>query len=279
METASATMLPACHIQDVLSIAGLSVERRGIGVDNRAIRVFPRRKKSDDASTQVTKRKGGNAPVELTVAMISTGFHLPQAKAARAMGISATAMKSVCRRLGISSWPYARRRRDHHISTNSTSLPDGKFDAALDPDSPLSSTTLTPSYSHGFHLNVPFKPIQLEASMHMSSGKPSPSCVMKYRSASIPVPSVWDCTSTPIEHALSLSTLGPTSTALGSEPESTTTEAESTCWSPLHLGYNREISLAHFLQEREDNREDLGFLIHQREPESLGMPPGMAPGL
>ena len=153
-------MLPACHIQDVLSIAGLltstSVERRGIGVDNRAIRVFLRRKKSDDASTQVTKRKGGNAPVELTVAMISTGFHLPQAKAARAMGISATAMKSVCRRLGISSWPYARRRRDHHISTNSTSLPDGKFDA---------------------------------------------------------------------------------------------------------------------------NREDLGFLIHQREPESLGMPPGMGPGL
>jgi hypothetical protein len=40
------------------------------------------------------------------------------------------------------------------------------------------------------------------------------------------------------------------------------------------------MSLAHFLQEREDNREDLGFLIHERErdSESLGVQQGWVRG-
>ena len=241
-------LLSAQLLQDVQRIP---LPASTIVEPNRAIRVFPRRKKCDAASTQVTKRKRDNAPVELTVAIISTGFHLPQAKAARAMGISATAMKSVCRRLGISSWPYARRKKDH--AGDGTSLPDGKIDAVLDTESPLSSAIFTPSHSHGFHANVPFKPIhQLEDSTHVPSGKPSPSFARKYWSASIPVSSAWahDCTSRPIKHALSFQ----------SESGSTTT-GESQLNSP-DLGCNREIPWAHRLQVREDNREDLGFLIH-----------------
>ena len=232
---------------------------------NRSVRVFPRRKKSDDASTQVTtegtKRKRGNTPVELTVARISTVLHMPQAKAARAMGISATALKSVCRRLGIRSWPNARWKKETKIRTSLNSL--GKFDEVSDQESQLSFSA-TPR----LHPHVPCKPIQFEAStdstteMDMPSGcsvKPSPSCVVKYCNENIPVSCGSDCTSTPIKHALSdLSTLG----------------SESTCWHQ-HLqamGYfsvancppsTRIIDLCAMLEVTRgwSDTEDLRFLV------------------
>jgi len=218
---------------------------------SRAIRVFPRRKKSDDASTQVTtegtKRKRGNTPVELTVARISTVLHMPQAKAARAMGISATALKSVCRRLGIRSWPNARWKKE---TKNRTSLnsPE-KFDEVSDPESHL-SLSATPR----LHPRVPCKPIQFEGStaeMDMPSGcsgQQSPSCVDK-----------------PIKHALSdISTLGP----------------ESTCWHQHFeaMGYfsvancipsTRIIDMCAMLEVTRgwSDTEDLRFLVASPIPE------------
>jgi hypothetical protein len=231
---------------------------------NRAIRVFPRRKKSDDAFTQVTtqgtKRKRGNTPVELTVARISTVLHMPQAKAARAMGISATALKSVCRRLGIRSWPNARWKKETKICTSLNSLE--KFDEVSHPESQL-SLSATPC----LHPHIPCKPIQCQASTaEMESGcsrKQSPSCVEKYCNENIPVSS--DCISKPIKHALSdLSTLGP----------------ESTCWHQHFeaMGYfsvancipsTRIIDMCAMLEVTRgwSDTEDLRFLVASPIPE------------
>eukprot|EP00961_Rhodomonas_salina_P239919 3241196-Rhodomonas_salina.1 len=38
-------------------------------------------------------------------------FHLPLDEAAEAIGICSTALKNVCRKLGVSRWPYRRVRR------------------------------------------------------------------------------------------------------------------------------------------------------------------------
>lgn len=235
---------------------------------SRAIRVFPRRKKSDDASTQVTtqgtKRKRGNTPIELTVARISTVLHMPQAKAARAMGISATALKSVCRRLGIRSWPNARWKKETKIRTSLNS-PE-KLDEVSDPESQL-SLSATPR----LHPHVPCEPIQFEAStaeMDMPSGcsgKQSPSCVDKYCNENIPVSCGSDCISKPIKHALSdLSTLRP----------------ESTCWYQHFeaMGYfsvancipsTRIIDMCAMLEVTRgwSDTEDLRFLVASPIPE------------
>eukprot|EP00802_Teleaulax_amphioxeia_P014677 Tamp_14750.p1 GENE.Tamp_14750~~Tamp_14750.p1 ORF type:complete len:443 (+),score=85.01 Tamp_14750:169-1329(+) len=61
--------------------------------------IFPRRKQGQHARTN-------SQPVVLNEATLSQLFTLPLHKAAVKLGISATAMKSACRKLGIKKWPY-----------------------------------------------------------------------------------------------------------------------------------------------------------------------------
>ncbi|EKX42776.1 hypothetical protein GUITHDRAFT_111146 [Guillardia theta CCMP2712] len=55
-------------------------------------------------------RPGSSAPshVSLSLQALSPLFHTPQDQAAHVLGISLTSLKSACRRLGISRWPYKR---------------------------------------------------------------------------------------------------------------------------------------------------------------------------
>ncbi|EKX42781.1 hypothetical protein GUITHDRAFT_111150 [Guillardia theta CCMP2712] len=58
-------------------------------------------------------RPGSSAPshVSLSLQALSPLFHTPQDQAAHVLGISLTSLKSACRRLGISRWPYKRGQR------------------------------------------------------------------------------------------------------------------------------------------------------------------------
>jgi hypothetical protein len=53
-------------------------------------------------------------------------YNLPQPEAARSLGISLSALKNICRRVGISRWPYQRDYLRHRRRTNSSKgPPDG----------------------------------------------------------------------------------------------------------------------------------------------------------
>lgn len=78
-------------------LARLSVQR-GRPDQNEVIK--PRRKKD-----QKTKR-GDTKGVVVTIEVLETVFHMPLHKACKALGVCATAMKRVCRKLGVKKWPY-----------------------------------------------------------------------------------------------------------------------------------------------------------------------------
>jgi len=69
------------------------------------VRIFPRRKAGESASACPEK---GRAPLKFDLASIQPLFALSQKDAARALGISLTALKKMCRKLGINSWVQVR---------------------------------------------------------------------------------------------------------------------------------------------------------------------------
>ena len=72
--------------------------RRGFGPA-----IFPRRKVALDGSVVPA------LPVVVTMELLSTLHDLPLHKAAEAIGVSATAFKKACRKLGVRRWTYKRR--------------------------------------------------------------------------------------------------------------------------------------------------------------------------
>jgi hypothetical protein len=73
---------------------------------NATVRLFPRRKKKGVARPP----ERGRSPMRLGNQAIVSLFGIPQADAACQLGISLTTLKVACRKLGISRWPYTRRR-------------------------------------------------------------------------------------------------------------------------------------------------------------------------
>ena len=71
--------------------------------------LFPRRKLGQGATTSTEK---GRAPLKVGIESIQPLFGLPQKDAAKALGISLTALKQVCRKLGIVRWPYWRKKKE-----------------------------------------------------------------------------------------------------------------------------------------------------------------------
>ena len=80
----------AVHSEMKLSRAGAHIA---------ANTIFPRRKAGEHARQNVK-------PVVLDESTLSSMYHLPLHEAAAALGISATALKSACRKLHIKKWPY-----------------------------------------------------------------------------------------------------------------------------------------------------------------------------
>jgi hypothetical protein len=69
------------------------------------VHVRPRQSRNSRDPTQDSEHK---STLAFTHLKISLYFHLPLVRAARALQISGTALKQVCRRLNIRRWPYTR---------------------------------------------------------------------------------------------------------------------------------------------------------------------------
>ena len=67
------------------------------------VHLFPRRKAGDNVFPEK-----GRLPVKVDRETIEAMFGMPQPEASRALGVSLTALKQVCRKLGIPRWPYQR---------------------------------------------------------------------------------------------------------------------------------------------------------------------------
>jgi hypothetical protein len=70
---------------------------------NVKVHLFPRRKAGDDIFPEK-----GRLPVKVDRETVESLFGVPQPDAARALGISLTSLKQVCRKLGVTRWPYQR---------------------------------------------------------------------------------------------------------------------------------------------------------------------------
>jgi hypothetical protein len=72
------------------------------------IRLRSRRKTGELTSEKRRHKKSTKSPLEFTYKKLSLYFMLPLPIAARALDISHTSLKKLCRELGIVRWPYVR---------------------------------------------------------------------------------------------------------------------------------------------------------------------------
>jgi len=84
------------------SVHAINLDKTG-SPDTRTAMVYPRRK-AGEAVRSATKA------IVLTIAMVEPFFGTPLKNAAFHMGLCPTALKSVCRKLGIQRWPYQQKR-------------------------------------------------------------------------------------------------------------------------------------------------------------------------
>jgi hypothetical protein len=61
---------------------------------------------SSDPQTRTARK--GRPPVKVDVGAVRALFNVPQPVAAKSLGISLTALKQLCRKLGVARWPYQR---------------------------------------------------------------------------------------------------------------------------------------------------------------------------
>ena len=61
-------------------------------------------------------------PVELTVQRLEELFCLPLNEAAKHLGVCETSLKSACRKIGITKWPYRKVKSCTEIYTHSLPL-------------------------------------------------------------------------------------------------------------------------------------------------------------
>jgi len=81
--------------------------------DEQRVLMFPRRKagEQDGRGDLQAQPKRGRQPVAIDLTAVRSHFALPQQQAAQELGISLTSLKQVCRKLGLSRWPYRRASR------------------------------------------------------------------------------------------------------------------------------------------------------------------------
>lgn len=95
---------PVCAPSDVASkrVASIAASAAAsTGATGQLELVFPRRgRKTGDLDGKV------HEPVVITMEVMQKLFHLPLAQASTQLGLSPTAIKGVCRRMGIKKWPF-----------------------------------------------------------------------------------------------------------------------------------------------------------------------------
>eukprot|EP00960_Hanusia_phi_P078381 768811-Hanusia_phi.AAC.3 len=100
---------------------------------NFLVSTLPESPTSEPASPQKKKAKARDLYTARSLSLedVTSLFHLRQVEAAQLLGISLTAMKKACRRLGVTRWPYSRQRPRFDIaSTSAPQLSSGKIQEA-----------------------------------------------------------------------------------------------------------------------------------------------------
>ena len=118
---------------------------------NVRVQLFPRRKAGD----QVYPEKG-RQPVKVDLETISSMFGMPQPEAARVLDLSLTALKQVCRKLGITRWPYKRpcKRGKRSRSNETTALRSSTINAGVAPSCRYETPSAASYISTGFRCNA-----------------------------------------------------------------------------------------------------------------------------
>jgi len=98
--------------------------------------ILPRRK----AGQPETERE--SEPVVLNRDVLESLFHLPLAAASGKLGLSATSIKKVCRRMGIIKWPYKSCRSGSKRGSGATSPTSSENSAAATPPHHESASSL-----------------------------------------------------------------------------------------------------------------------------------------
>ncbi|EKX35346.1 hypothetical protein GUITHDRAFT_118470 [Guillardia theta CCMP2712] len=115
--------LPSFHDWKLVDTSASTTQ--GIASLPKKVRLLPRRK----------RRSSVESPKEVVLGMdqISSLFHLPQCEAAQQMGISLSALKNVCRKVGLDKWPYKRKYSSTKGAQNCLKQADmSLFDEALE---------------------------------------------------------------------------------------------------------------------------------------------------
>ena len=85
-----------------------------------SVRVFSRRKASDPQQQPIK----GRPPMHINRNTIDTLFGQPQAQAAQHLNISVTALKQICRKLGVTRWPCGRGKTRHNAQRATLTVDD-----------------------------------------------------------------------------------------------------------------------------------------------------------
>jgi hypothetical protein len=98
--------IPSCFLRDNGNDDGAKCsEKEG---NSLVVRLRSRRKAGEISSEKRRHKKSTKSPLEFTYKKLSLYFMLPLPIAARALDISHTSLKKLCRELGIVRWPYVR---------------------------------------------------------------------------------------------------------------------------------------------------------------------------
>ena len=92
----------------------------------------------------------GRPPVKVDLEALQTMFDRPQPAAAHSLGISLTSLKLVCRRLGLSRWPYKRAHYNHNtLQMNTAARTESPREAQAPSDAtcPISNVRLASTHS------------------------------------------------------------------------------------------------------------------------------------
>ena len=122
-----------------------------------AVFVFPRKKVSDKPSSsaaeddsQRTRVSRKRRPSEFTYACVERFFDRPQTEAAEAFGVSVTTMKQICRKFGVSRWPYKRQRS---VSSSSSCSQPAPASESAEPTTTL-ATHVAPTWTSHDHITI-----------------------------------------------------------------------------------------------------------------------------
>ena len=122
------------------------------------------RAKTQDSSKRVVASRRGRPPVEVDSSKIRALFVVPQPIAAKTLGISLTALKQLCRKMGVSRWPYRRGGELWQLCTETPKKSTGPYPIGGKPeDLSISNAEEDCKYS--------------VAESHLSRATSTPSCV------------------------------------------------------------------------------------------------------